>query len=348
MQGFKEFISEGVNDPSIFKAIFLAGGPGSGKSFVVKKTALSSMGFKIVNSDKAFERALSSANLEMNPENIFSPLGQELRKGAKLLTKKQMKLILDNRLGIVIDGTGRDYYAIEHQAKSLEYFGYETLMIFVNSDLETALERNRKRSRSLPDNEVDKMWKSVQKNIGKFQNLFKQNMIIIDNSEGSNAKSATDKAYKRILRWSKIPPSSPIAKEWIRSQRNIQENTCPIITKKHMDSFEIIVDRLFDKFGINFEFTKHFRERMSDGRNIPCIDMQELGMMIKNIYRKKKAGKSILSSHANTEAVLRDIQSDLNIPVAIEYDRKNDDLVVVAKTIMRKKNFKTRNKIIKV
>src|SRR6056300_231695 len=83
MKTFNQFLQEGVNDPSIFKAVFLAGGPGSGKSFVVGKTALTALGFKVVNSDDAFENAMKKAGMEMDPENIFSVKGQELRGQAK-------------------------------------------------------------------------------------------------------------------------------------------------------------------------------------------------------------------------------------------------------------------------
>ena len=76
-------LEEGVNDPAIFKAVFLAGGPGSGKSFIVGKTGLTALGFKVVNSDDAFEKAMTKAGLEMDPENIFSVQGQELRGKAK-------------------------------------------------------------------------------------------------------------------------------------------------------------------------------------------------------------------------------------------------------------------------
>ena len=87
---FKDFLplEEGVNDPAIFKAVFLAGGPGSGKSFIVGKTALTSFGFKVVNSDQAFESALKKAGMETTPENIFSVKGQSLRDRASLLTKR--------------------------------------------------------------------------------------------------------------------------------------------------------------------------------------------------------------------------------------------------------------------
>jgi hypothetical protein len=124
--------------------------------------------------------------------------------------------------------------------------------------------------------------------------------------------------------------------------------TCPVITQQHMKAFEKIVDRLFDKFGIDFDFTRHFRERMSDGRNNPCIDIKELATIIQKIYMKKKKGTNILSKHKDAEVVIKDMQSDLNMPIAIEYDRKNDELKVIAKTIMRKKNFRTPNPVVTV
>jgi dephospho-CoA kinase len=220
MLSFSEFLQEGVNDPSIFKAVFLAGGPGSGKSFIVGRTALTALGFKVVNSDAAFERALVNANMKATPENIYSAKGQVLRAGAKALTKKMLDNYINGRLGLVIDGTGKDYAKIEKQANRLRELGYEVAMIFVNTDLDTALERNRKRDRSLPDNEVEAMWKDVQKNLGKFQNFFRQKMFIVDNSTGSNYEGAVQSTYKRIMSWSKQKPDSSAASTWIKAQRN--------------------------------------------------------------------------------------------------------------------------------
>ncbi len=354
MKTFKRFISEGVNDPAIFKAVFLAGGPGSGKSFIVGRTALTALGFKIINSDMAFEVALSKAGMEATPENIYSKIGQELRGRAKVLTKKKMDLALQGRLGLVIDGTGKDYEKINRQANKLRELGYEVAMIFVNTNLDTALKRNRMRSRSLPDSVVEDMWKDVQKNIGKFQNFFRQKMFIVDNSTGSNFEGAAQSTYKKIMQWSKTKPESSAARQWIKAQQGVTEHldeaseVCPVLTNAHMKAFEKFVDRMFEKFGIDFEFTKHFRERMSDERNSPCIDMKELAAIIQKIYKKKNAGQNILSKHVNSEVVLKDLQSDLNMPIAIEYDRKNDDLKVIAKTIMRKKNFRTPNQVVTV
>lgn len=124
-------------------------------------------------------------------------------------------------------------------------------------------------------------------------------------------------------------------KEYLREQEEI--------TLSQMKAFEKFVDRMFEKFQIDFEFTKHFGERMSDDRNKPNIKMKELADFIKKIYNKQ--GKN-LKGIAGAEAVIKDMQSDLNIPVVVKYDQKNDEFDVVAKTIMRKKNFKTPNKVI--
>lgn len=219
MQSFYDYLLEGVNDPAIFKAVFLAGGPGSGKSFIVGKTALPALGFKVINSDEAFETALRKAGLSMDPKDIYSPKGQEVRLGAKRITGKKLDLAINGRLGLVIDGTGKNYEKIQQQAQMLRALGYDVAMVFVNTDLETAMSRNQARARSLPDNEVQKMWSDVQRNIGKFQNFFGRNMFIVDNSDGANWQGAVNSIYKRIGQWSRIEPKSPIAQKWIKNQR---------------------------------------------------------------------------------------------------------------------------------
>ena len=221
MDNFKEHfeLMEGVNDPSIFKAIFLAGGPGSGKSFVVGKTALQALGFRLINSDDAFEKGLKKAGLTASPEDIASAQGQSARAKAKAITGKKMNFALEGRLGIVIDGTGKDYAKIKKQVDMLREIGYAVHMIFVNTDLDTALERNTMRPRSLPDDMVTKMWKDVQKNIGKFQGLFRNRMTIVDNSEGSDIDQQTLQAYKKIKAWSEKPPENVFAMKWINSQQ---------------------------------------------------------------------------------------------------------------------------------
>lgn len=212
-------IEEGVNDPAIFKAIFLAGGPGSGKSFVVGRLGLTAMGYKVVNSDIAFERGLEKAGVEMNPENIFSAQGQAIRDKAKGLTGKQKEMWLKGRLGLVVDGTGKDYGKIKRQKDALEAIGYETAMVFVNTDLPTAIARNKQRERTLPDDTVQELWDEVQKNIGKFSSAFRGNMFIIDNSSSVDVNKGVSSVYSKIKNWTNALPKNSLAKRWIASQK---------------------------------------------------------------------------------------------------------------------------------
>jgi len=216
---FQQYLEEGVNDPAIFKAVFLAGGPGSGKSFIVGKTGLTSMGYKVVNSDDAFEAAMKKAEMEMTPDNIFSPKGQELRGKAKRLTGNKQTRYIKGRLGLVVDGTGKDPEKIANQARQVQKLGYQAAMIFVNTDLDTALKRNRMRARSLPDKEVESYWKQVQRNVGKFQRMFgKENFLVVDNSEGKNYEKETLRAYRDVKKFTD-KEVTPKAKKWIETER---------------------------------------------------------------------------------------------------------------------------------
>ena len=221
MKTFQE-LQEGVYDPNIFKAIFLAGGPGSGKSYVVRKTT-GGLGMKIVNSDDIYEKMLNDIGLETTPEDIYSTKGQEVRLKAKELTKRMQGNYLNGRLGIIIDGTGKDFSKISRQVAGLKKIGYECSMIFVNTSLNTAQERNIKRQRTLPADEVEKMWKDVQMNIGKFQSLFgSTDFIIVDNNDAD--EDVFDKVWKRIMLMVKKKVNNHIAKKWITQQLALKKH----------------------------------------------------------------------------------------------------------------------------
>ena len=199
MKYFHE-LQEGVYDPNIFKAFFLAGGPGSGKSFVVRKTT-GGTGLRIVNSDPAFELLIKKASLSLKmPESEFDRR-EPLRKHAGKLAKKRKANYVEGRLGLIIDGTGHDADRLLDQARGLEELGYDTHMIFVNTSLDVALQRNAKRARSVPESIVVKSWKDVQANIGRFNNFFKGGMIIVDNNDaGEDIFQSVWKRVKSLLR----------------------------------------------------------------------------------------------------------------------------------------------------
>jgi len=217
---FKTFMNEGVDDPAIFKAVFLAGGPGSGKSFIVGKTGLPALGMKVVNSDDAFETAMKKAGKKMTSDEIFSDEGQAIRDRSKRLTAKKQAMYITGRLGLVIDGTGKDPDKIKKQAKTLQDLGYDTMMILVNTTLEVAIDRDKDRDRTLGDKEVTKYWTTVQKNIGALQQIFgKKKFIIVDNTDIKNTEKETTRAYRDVKKFLDKEPENALAKKWIKQER---------------------------------------------------------------------------------------------------------------------------------
>ena len=116
------------------------------------------------------------------------------------------------------------------------------------------------------------------------------------------------------------------------------------VTKPQLDALERVVDRVFGQIGIDVEFTRHFIDRVNDDRNGQPITIQELGRLFAKEY--KRWGKPIAKMGPDTQAVMKDLESDINIPFALNWNGK--ELELVAKTVMRKKNFKTPNQEFRV
>ena len=211
-------LQEGVYDPNIFKAFFIAGGPGSGKSFVVRKTT-GGLGMKVVNSDDIFEKLLDKEGLSKKmPESEKEPR-DVVRQRAKELTAKKKANFVEGRLGLIIDGTGKDYDKIARQATKLKQLGYDIHMIFVNTSLDVALERNAKRSRTVPESVAIKSWNDVQRNIGKFSQYFRQNFVVVDNNDPlENDGMIFNSVFKQIKYLANKKVANPIAKMWIKSE----------------------------------------------------------------------------------------------------------------------------------
>jgi len=227
-----DILNEGVYDPGIFKAVFTAGGPGSGKSYAAstlfgmpeKMPFVSAQGLKSVNSDKYFEtylqmKGLSQDIASLNPDEYEQAMS--LRKKSKAVSQAALKNYINGRLGLLIDGTGKDYNKISKQKKRLQEVGYDCFMVFVNTDLDVALERNRQRDRTLPVELVKGSWQAVQNNMGKFQSLFgRSNMLIVDNSEYRDFEDVVKKAANGFIT-RKI--QNPIAKKWIKKELELRK-----------------------------------------------------------------------------------------------------------------------------
>lgn len=237
----KLILAEGVQDKGILKAVFLAGGPGSGKTYVVKQIFgipdrfnISMTGMKMVNSDKELKYLLKKygfgTDLDILPDELFKQLTDPddddysgFRGYSKELTKERERLYREGRLGMIIDGTGHKFQKIQSHKKELEDVGYDTYMIFVNTSLEVAQKRNQLRDRVLPPKLLEKSWKDVQKNIGSFQALFKNNFVIVDNSKHLDEKEAEKKfvplVTKVVRKFVNLPIKNKLGKKWVEKQK---------------------------------------------------------------------------------------------------------------------------------
>ena len=239
---FAELITEGVDDPGILKCIFLAGGPGSGKSYTAKEifgvgksdiSSVSAGGLKVLSSDTAFEQALKKnginpkdlADIEKNDPNFWAYIagetGDSIRNKAKEITQKQQAFYEAGRLGMIIDGTGDEVLKIRNKMKKAEELGYDCYMVFVNTSLEVAQKRNAERSRTLSPELVDTIWKKCQENMGHFQGMFGNNFIIVDNTEYQPISKSVQKQVDTFLR---KPIQNPIGKKWIMGARELKKH----------------------------------------------------------------------------------------------------------------------------
>jgi predicted kinase len=253
-----DLLNEGVYDKGVLKAVFMAGGPGSGKSFAAKglfgipkemPTTSMAYGLKVVNSDQEFEHYLrkfgfdtetgagygkGTLDLDKWPKEVWdmvggdqSPEDAEKNPNLRAMTKKYTAMrkagYMNSRLGMIIDGTARDVSKIAAEKKELEKMGYDCYMVFVNTTLPVAQARNKKRARRLPPKLLASSWKQVQANIGKFNGLFKGNFMVMDNSDTLDEKQATKKfnmlVKKGIGKFIKKPIKNPVGKQWIKNQK---------------------------------------------------------------------------------------------------------------------------------
>lgn len=211
----EDLITEGVYDPGVFKAVFLMGGPGSGKSTVVDQLALKALGLKMVNTDKAFEVGLKKAGMTLDLRGADFDKVDPIRAKAKKITGKNMDAYISGRLGMIFDTTAANKSKIVSYKKMLDKLGYEYKMVFVTTSLANAQQRNSMRARKLPFDIVQKDWEAASKNADEFKKLFGRDFIEITNDDDFNTlKKKASQLYKAMLTWTSKFPSNKFALKW--------------------------------------------------------------------------------------------------------------------------------------
>ena len=209
-------LEEGINDPHIFKALFMARAPGSGKSTVARQL-FAHTGLRSLNVDNFW--------------TLYNKLGKQgdYEKYWELF-QKQEKTLLSGRLGLLIDGTARNPEKMGLVKQRLEELGYDTAMVFVNTSLEVSLKRVASRAeetgRHVDTEFVTDTWEQVQRGLGKLQVMFGRQFFIVDNNRSPDLTYAAKSFHK----WLEVPPTMPAAREWIKASR--PGNTNASDTKK--------------------------------------------------------------------------------------------------------------------
>lgn len=236
MLRFKQYFlfNEGVHDPGIFHAVFMAGGPGSGKDYVMSRT-LHGHGLREINSDIAFEHAMKKHGLSMLMPKEEEEKRDVLRSGAKETTQKMQNLSQEGRNGLIINGTGANPEKYAKIKDHLESLGYKTHMVFVHTKNSISHKRNIERGlrggREVDEDIRQQSWNDVQNAKEHYKKIFGDNYHEVDNNIDKRyaSKEMKDKhdarlnqVFKHFRKQTGSKQYSPQAKEWIQTQQRLK------------------------------------------------------------------------------------------------------------------------------
>ena len=228
---YETILTEGVHDASIFKAVFLAGGPGSGKDFVLKK-ALDGHGLVEINSDKALEYLMTKNNLDKKMPEHEQKRRDEVRGKAKSMTELRQRFAIEGRNGVIINSTSADPKKLKKIKSMLDELGYDSKMVFVdasdNVSRQRNIERGQRGGRMVPEKIRSDKWKDAQDARVEFSKLFgTDNYHEFNNDEDlrSNLDPELHKTkskelldlFKNVKKFTQTEPKNPKAQEWIQS-----------------------------------------------------------------------------------------------------------------------------------
>lgn len=243
---FQNFLSEGVHDKAIFKAVFLGGGPGSGKDRILSKT-LDGHGLVEINSDKALEYLMDREGLNKKMPETETEKRNILRMKAKHTTEIKHRLALKGRNGLIINGTADNPEKVKAIKDRLEELGYNTSMLMVHTKDEISRQRNVERGqrggRTVPEVVRKSKWDAVHSAKKHYKKLFGDNYLEFDNSY--DAKTAhpdvvdkkeyeLSKIHKHVQKFVAEPPKHPNAHFWISNQLQQKDTYKPDPTKRYL------------------------------------------------------------------------------------------------------------------
>lgn len=351
-------LDEGVYDKGALKCFIMAGGPGSGKSYVVNNifgmspysqlNTLTGRGLKIWNTDQSYTLALKKAgvdprNLDVMAPKVVNYYMTKFRGKATAPVRRYLDLLKSGRVGIIIDGTAKDPGKVSVQKKDFEQAGYDVYMLFVSTPLDVAQKRNKMRDRALPEATVEKLWKQADANRDKYKAMFGGDFVEIDNSDPNAAFKAVQRKIDGLLA---KPVKNPIGKEWIAVELDAKNRLKDMPKKQPMGESrsirtlrEAYLGQLRDRIEVvvNIDKTDHAGERQLRHGDADVIGEKEIMATANKAI--DKVAKALMFDDVNIDEPIHihDNASDLNLVCQIK--QAGDKLKLVVITVMRKANF---------
>ena len=200
----QQYINESINDKGIFKACFMAGTPGSGKSFVISKIKGGDIEPRVVNVDRMNEYLKAFTQEQRNV----------IQDKVNRVTQNQLALYLNGMLPLWLDGTASKVSEVKYRKNALEEFGYDTAMIWVNTSVETAIKRAQKRERKVDPEIIEILYDNIQNNKPLYKSMFPI-FVEVNNDDGELTDKVILKVYRKMSGYFNTPVKNPKGKEII-------------------------------------------------------------------------------------------------------------------------------------
>lgn len=213
MKTFKQYLTESINDKGIFKAVFMGGSPGSGKTFVMNKLKSGQIEPRVVNTDRALEYYAKRDDIDLSKQYDYAYVDK-----SKRTTQQMLVQYINGMLPLFIDGTSANPNNLLRRIGMLESYGYDVAMVWVNTDVETAVERIQQRSRQVPEEMVRKVHQTAEENRQYYQNKF-DTFVEINNNDGMLDEETVTKAFNKTTGFFTSDIQNPVGQRVVQQAK---------------------------------------------------------------------------------------------------------------------------------
>lgn len=243
-----EILMESVNDRGVFKALFVGGAPGSGKSYVLTKITDGTIQPRIVNTDIAYEKIAGMRGTDISSDN--NKIAQDVvTQEAKILTKAKLTNYLNSMLPLFVDSTSNNQRTTSRRMRLLEEVGYDVAMVWVRTSLETALKRAEERDRHVDPEFIKELHERSEKSMAFFKSKLGNKFLIINNDEGELTDEVILAAYKKVSKFFKSDLENPIGikqRDRLMLPNTSQKYLSPIQGSEGLEVIRDIVNRWYN------------------------------------------------------------------------------------------------------